>query len=384
MFLHTGLLLADESPLGLVGVLAHETGHIAGGHLIRTGNEMRKASALQVASLFLGIGAGAAGADLATTTTIILSGGAIAQTEFFAYSRAQESAADQAALSLLANIGVSAEGIRTILGILQSQEFLSPSAQDPYLRTHPMTRERIKAVEAHIKSFEHTHHHDHTNLSLSGKGHPEIWDSMHARMLAKLRGFLWNPNKVYRKYPESDASESARYARAIATYRSGNYEKAVTAVQNLRDERPDDPFFHELLGQMAFEMGKFSKAVEYYQQAANLEPNAPLILSALGKVLVTLNQPEGTAKAERILKKSVEIDPEQPLAWHNLAVIYGRQNKPGAAALAASERFFRSNQIFRAESHVKRALDLLPKGSPDHQKALDLAHSIALSHKSKR
>ena len=384
MFLHTGLLLADESPLGLVGVLAHETGHIAGGHLVRTGDEMRKASALQVASLILGVGAGALTKNVEAAATIIWGGSAMAEKKFLAYSRTQESAADQAALSLLTNIGVSAEGLRTILGILQSQELLSPSAQDPYLRTHPMTRERMAIVDAHIKAFERTHHHRNTDLGLARPGYPDKWASMHERMLAKLRGFLWRPGKVYRKYPEQDTSEAANYARAIATYRSGDYETAETAVQELRDEAPNDPFFHELLGQMAFEVGRFSESINHYKQATDLRPDAPLILSALGKALVTLNQPEATIQAENILKKSVEIDPEQSLAWHNLAIIFARQNKPGAAALAASERFFRSNQISRADTHIKRALDLLPKGSPNYQKALDLANSIALSSKSKR
>lgn len=364
IFVHTGLLMAGETPLELAGVMAHETGHIAGGHLVRTRDAFDSAVATQVASFLLGIGAAASGAGADAATAIVYSGRSLATTQYFAFSRAQESSADHAALRYLRENDISAQGLRNILKTLEGQELLIGVTQNPYLRTHPQNRDRVASVDQQLSNEDFT------------TAYPPEWTEPYARMLAKLRGFLWHPGKVGRSYPETDQSLPAQYARAISAYRSGETNSALRIMTKLVEKRPDDPYFQDFLGQMAFEMGNFELAVTHYRQAAQKASDSYLILSYLGQALVTTNHQANADEAEKVLKTSLDIEPDQTIAWHNLAILYGRQGRNGEAALAAAERFYRSNKRDQAKIQLSRALDLLPEGSANWQRAMDIDNAL--------
>src|SRR3546814_438499 len=207
LFLHTGLLLRTRDPLELIGVIAHETGHISGGHLARTSDAISSASKLALVTTILGVAAAVASGNAGAGAAVALGGSNVAQRSFLEYSRAQESAADQAALTFLDQTGQSARGIAEFLRTLSGQELLSASRRDPYLNTHPITQDRVAAVEAHLAQSEYR-----------DKPATEEQTLRHERMVAKLYAFLKPSAQTFRKYPESDTSLPARYARAIAYY----------------------------------------------------------------------------------------------------------------------------------------------------------------------
>ncbi len=279
IFLFTGLLLAVETPNQLIGVIAHETGHIAGGHLARSQDALRNASTAAIISFILGAAAVAAGGGR-VGAAVMQGGASLAQRALLKYSRTQESAADQAAMSFLDQTGQSGRGLVEFLDILGDQEALFASRQDPYARSHPVTRERISALRARI---ERSPFYERTDPA----GHVRRLE----RMQAKLYGFLKSKTQTLRKYPIEDRSVAGRYARAVAYFRVAEVAAALDELQSLIDEAPVDPFFHELRGQILFESGRIAEAIGPNRTAVRLLPNAPLLRLALGQVLVASEQP---------------------------------------------------------------------------------------------
>lgn len=367
MFFHTGLIMSSETPLDIIGVIAHEAGHIAGGHLIRTREALAQAVALQVAGVILGAGAALATGDGGAGLGVMAAGQGFATQNFLAYSRAQESAADNAALAYLEDNNLSARGLQNILKKLEGQELLTGASQNPYVRSHPISRDRLALVQRHMSQ-------EPADLS-----YPPEWDMMHQRMLAKMRGFLWREDRVYREYPETDQSFPARYARSIADHLAGRTEQAQRTLDDLLLEAPNDPYVYSLKGQFAFENNEFDLAVQMYEKASTIAPEAYLIQTFYGQALVVLNTQESSEKAIEVLENSVRIEPDQSRAWHNLAILYGRLGEQGKAALAAAERFYRANDREQANRQVSRALGILPVGSPEHQRALDIEFALKAS-----
>ena len=147
IFVFTGMLKVAEDPLQVIGVLAHETGHITGGHLARFQDGLKGASTISILSLVLGAAAMAAGAP-AAGAAILGSGGEFATRSFLIYSRTQESAADQAGLGFLTASEQSGSGLISFFEYLGDQEALMTENKDPYVRSHPMTSERIERLRA--------------------------------------------------------------------------------------------------------------------------------------------------------------------------------------------------------------------------------------------
>ena len=246
LFITSGMLAAAEEPGEIAGVIAHEIGHIAGGHLVRTRGAMEDAAAETILGTLLGSGAILAGEGEAGSA-LIMGAWTMARQNLLRYSQVQEQAADQAAIRLLESTGQSAEGLLAMFRRLESQEFLTVERQDPYLRTHPLTRDRIRFVRNQVET-----------RAAAGAPPPEAeaHAAAHRRMVAKLRGFLDPPKKTLRAYPESDVSVAARYARAIALYRIPAIDRALAVLDGLLADFPDDPWFHELEGQILFENGR--------------------------------------------------------------------------------------------------------------------------------
>ncbi len=266
LFLNTGLLLRSQSPNQVVGIMAHETGHIAGGHLVRSDRAMTKAVIASIIAMAAGLAAGVAGHDSNAAAAGVLGGAELGERNFMAFSVGQEASADHAAMSFLDHSHQSARGLLQFFEMLQQDEMLAGQKEDPYLRDHPLTQDRINYVRDHV---EHSQWSD-------AKDPPE-WIVMHQLMKAKLDAFMNAPAQVLGRYKADDQSIPARYARAVAYYRIPELKQALALVDGLIAAEPHNPYFQELKGQMLFENGRVADAVQPYQQAVALAPDSALL-----------------------------------------------------------------------------------------------------------
>lgn len=368
IFIHTGLILNTEGPDALVGVIAHETGHIEGGHLVRSRAALENASAIQMIGTILGTAAAVAAKSGAVGQAVIMgSQGAGART-FFQYSRTQESAADQAAMRLLDATGRSAKGLENFLGHLEGQMLLSDRFRDPYLRSHPLSRERVEALATHNRTSPHAEAMP-----------PEQERQTYARMVAKLYGFIEPLRNVLRRYPESDNSFAARYARAIAYYRAPDLKRALEIVTGLIAEDPLDPYLRELKGQMLFEHGRAREAYEAYGEAFRLAPREPLIAMEFARATLELNDPALLDSAIEHFQLAVRHGEASSFVWKQLSIAYGRKGDMGMSDLARAEAELRARQLANAEFFATRASDTLKKGTSAHLQALDILEAIKAS-----
>ena len=360
IFLFTGLLLRVETPNQLIGVIAHETGHISGGHLARTQDALRDASTASIISFVLGAAAIVAGAGQ-VGAAVITGGGAMARRTLIKYSRVQESAADQAAMTYLDRTGQSGRGLLRFLDIMGDQEALVASRQDPYARTHPVSRERINALQNRVDTSPFRDRSD-----------PADHVAGLARMQAKLYGFLKTKAQTLRKYPPEDRSVPAAYARVVAYFRVAEVAAALAELDRLIAEAPDDPFFHELKGQILFENGRIAESIEPNRAAVRLLPNSPLIRLGLGQVLVATEDPKLNRESIGHLEEVVRIDPRMGSAWAQLAIAYGRDGQLGESALASAERYFIRGDMKEARQQAQRAQQKMAEGTPGWLRAMDI------------
>ena len=366
LFINTGLLMQSKSPGAVIGVIAHETGHIAGGHLSRTHDAMAKSSAQQIAAMVLGAAA-AIGTRRADVGAAVMAGGQhAAMGTFLHYSRTQEASADAAAMKYLDATGQSAKGLLKFLGTLADQELLSARHQDPYLRTHPLSRQRIRALDNHVSQSR-----------FSDKPVPPSFLEMYARMRAKLLAFLEPTSRTLRRFKETDTSLSAKYARAIAYHRKSDLTRALPIIDQLIAERPHDPYFHELKGQILFENGRIREALAPSEEAARMAPHSPLIRLQLAQIQLEINDPALLDKAITNLRAAQQREPRTPSIWRNLAIAYGRKGDMGQSALAMAEEAFLRGKKPEARHHANRAIKLLPAGSPGALKADDILSATA-------
>jgi predicted Zn-dependent protease len=361
MFINTGLLLRADRPNQVIGVIAHETGHIAGGHLTRIQDELHNATVESIAAMLLGIGAGLASGrgDLGVGAAAL--GQSIAQRDLLKYSRVQEASADQAGMTFLDETHQSARGMLEFFQKLEGEEFLLQGNQDPYVQTHPLTRDRIDSVQVHV---------DHSPYS-DVKDSPALI-AMHQRMLAKLRGFLWPFDRVMQTYPMSDTSVPARYARSIAFFRVSRLKEALAQIDSLLAEAPDDPFFLEQKGQFLFQNGRLAEALPLYQKAADLRPHEALIRQELGWVQLETERQEYVKPAVGNLEFASRIESNDPTTWQLLAVAYGRDGQLAMSALAQAEQAMASGNDKEARLQAKRALKGLKTGSAGWLRANDI------------
>jgi len=361
LFMNTGTLLRADRPNEVIGIMAHETGHIAGGHLARMQEEMHDASIKAIIGMAVGALAGIAGhgnGDAAGAA--ILSGESVGERSYLSFSVTQEASADHAALTFLDRTHQSAQGLLDFFDILAQEELLSAQRQDPYLRTHPLTRQRIEYIRAHVRTSPYSKNVD-----------PPEWVAQFKAMQAKLDAFLNPPTATLAKYKAEDTSVPARYARAIAFYRIPQMKDALSAIDGLIHDYPDNPYYQELKGQMLFENGRIAEAVAPYQKAVQLAPDTPLLRIELAQVELETNDPSMVPKALAMLADAVHFENENPDAWHFLAIAYGRSNNIGMAALSLAEEGMANGDYKTAGQQADRASKLLPPGA-ERQRALDI------------
>lgn len=361
LFINTGLLMNSENAGQVIGVIAHEAGHIAGGHLARVHDAMKNASAESILALVLGAAAAIASGRPEAGTAVLSGGQNVAIRNFLAYTRTQEGSADAAATRYLDATGQSSRGLLEFMETLSSEELLPASRQDPYLRTHPLTRDRIDALEAHVSTSQFS------DVPVNPQ-----YEEMQKMMVAKLQGFLESPSVVLRRYPSSDTSVPARYARTLAYYKQGDLAKALASIDELLAEQPGNPYFYELKGQMLFERGKPAEALAPYEKSVELMPNAPLLRVDLARVQLALNDPQLLEPAILNLRVALLKERMRPGVWRQLAIAHGRKGEMGESSLALAEEAILLGKKSDARFHAGKAERTLPHGSPGWIQAQDI------------
>ncbi|MEQ8708537.1 MAG: M48 family metalloprotease [Rhodospirillales bacterium] len=367
LFINTGLLTRADNAGQIVGVIAHELGHIAGGHISRTHESIQNAGTSSLIAGILGIAAGLATGRGDIGGAVAAAGQDISTRGFLKYSRNQESSADQAGMRYLEANGLSAVGMYELMKKLEGQELLPTSRQNEYVRSHPLSRDRVASVESFLQRSKYTD----TPL-------PDGWELKFQRIKAKIIGFLESKSRVYRYYPESDTSLPARYARAIADYRRNELDTAVPKIDALIAEHPSDPYFWELKGQMLLEHGQILPSVEALRKAASLAPSAIPIRAMLAQALVEAGDQALLQEAVENLKVLIIDDPRSGAAWRLLAISHARLGEDGASRLASAELALLQRDEPAAKLHANAALKFFNKGTPGWLRAQDILNAADL------
>lgn len=502
MFFNTGLILKADNSNEVIGVMAHEIGHIAGGHIVTASDGAAAPNAISLLSTLLGVAAGVAAGSPDLGIALMMGGQRAAIGEYLSFSRGVESRADQFALKVLEGSGQSAEGLYAFFDRLAGEELLITDRGDPYVRTHPMSRDRMETIRAAInrssvkpasarakqeaplaqagdtiaitsdaagvelkavikadlarmgfkvndlgtadgtaadfgdavnkaveagqakagvivagagyrtvttnrrpgvrtavvqdeRAARAARQEDNANvLALNARVMPaddarammksflgtsfdadrdEVdLEERHKRMVAKLFAFLKPQLATLQRYPETDTSIWARYARTIAYYRRGQFDKAIPIVDDLLKDRPHDPFFWQIKGDMQLSRSKTADAIEAYREALKYMPNAPEILNAKVHAMVESGDLNYSAEAEETLKRSTALDPENAYTWDLMARSYALAGNQGMSAYAAAEKAMLIGQFGDVARYTMQADKLLEKGTPTWYRLQDI------------
>ena len=363
LFLNSGLMVRTETPDQLRGVIAHETGHIAGGHLSRGQVAMEHAGTQAILGALLGAAAAVAGAPQ-VGAAMMMGGLTAAQSGFLSFSRAQEQAADQSAVTFLGRLDESPRGLYEFFGILDQQNLRISGRSNPWLQTHPLTTTRMDFLENQIERSPFK------NVSITG---PLVMQ--HQRMVAKLDAFLTDPQLAYGHWSK-DRSVPGRYASAIALYRIPRLDDALKEIRSLIQEYPNDPFFHELEGQMLYENGRARDAVGPYRKALALLPGNALLKLGLAKTMIDETDPKLLEQARQQLVDATVAEPENAEARRLLATVEGKLGREDAATLAMAEYNMTIRRYDDARRYAIRASQLIQPGNPLFLKLQDLQSAI--------
>jgi len=368
IFINAGALFDAKTPNEVIGVFAHETGHLAGGHLQRLREQLASAQTASIIALLAGIGAavagsraGAGGGDVGMAA-IMAPQQAIMRT-VLAYVRTQEDQADHAGVKFLNATGQSPRGMVELFKRLSSESLFNSRYIDPYMQTHPMPAERVAALETVAKASPYWDRKDSPELQLR-----------HDMMRAKLSGFLERPDTVARRYPATDHSLPARYARAISMYRNSDLRQATAQIDSLIQAQPNNPYFYELKGQALLEGGHPSEAIAPLRHAVQLSHNNALIEILLAQALNATGNAKLSEEAVAMLRSAIVREPEAPNAYSQLAVAYARKGDLANADLASAQAAFSRGDIKTARQLAARAKTRLPVGSPAWVRADDIVN----------
>jgi predicted Zn-dependent protease len=370
IFVNVGALMQAKTPNELIGVFAHETGHLAGGHLARMREELARAETSAIIAMLAGLGAAVAGATSRGTggdnagqigmAALTAPQSVLAHT-LLAYQRAQEEQADKAGVKFLTATSQSPKGMYDTFKRFADETIYQTPYIDPYLQSHPMPQERVNALEQLAKTSPYWEKKD-----------PPALQSRHDLMRAKLSGFIDRPDTVARRYPASDTSLAARYARAISAYRHSDLHGAVLQIDALAMSDPGNPYFLELKGQALVENGHAAEAIPSLRRAAELAPNANPIRVLLAQALVATNDPKAAAEAIPLLRVAITREPDMPDGYNQLALAYGERGDYAEADLASAQAALANGELKTARELAARAKTRFPTGSPGWVRADDI------------
>lgn len=360
IFLHSGIILQSDTPNQLKGVIAHEAGHIAGGHIVRSDYGNRSAYGAMLIAAGIGIAAILAGE--AEAGAMVLGGSQqFGQLEALAYSRTNESAADQYAAQYMEATKQSGQGLIDFFDRFRAQEVLSNARRYPYFRGHPLSSDRIDALREVVDESEYTDVKDTEE---------EQYRLEMAK--AKLRGFLEGPQVVFSKYPPTDQSQPARYARSVAHFKAADLKNALKEIDSLILENNKNPYFFELKAQILYESGQGQASLKPARKALELKPNAPLLKLALAQSLLEESDDSSTFEAIKLLKSALNTERENSYAWYTLSRAYGEVGMKAEAKYATAEQAYAIGDLARASSFAKRAQTDLERGNPLWRRASDI------------
>lgn len=367
MFINLGVIMDAKTPSEVIGVIAHETGHIAGNHLVRMRQAASNAQIMSVIGMILGAGAAVAGATTGNSSiarggaAAITGGSSLAQRNFLSYRRSEESSADQAALRYLNIVGVSAQGMLNTFERMADQALFSAQYVDPYALSHPMPRERFNALQNRAKKGKYFNKKDPQRLQLK-----------HDMVKAKLLAFTSHKNSVYRAYPEKDKSLPAQYARAIASMRADKLSRAVKKIDALIAKGPQYPYFYEIKGQALLEGGKPKAAITPFRKALALYPGNPHFEIWLGFAMVASNDKSYLKEAKGLLTRALRKDRYSMTGYAQLAIANARLGDKAGADLATAQSHMARGDTRSAQRYAKRAQQALKVGTPAWQQADDI------------
>jgi predicted Zn-dependent protease len=368
IFVNYGAIMQSETPNQIIGVLAHETGHLAGGHLAKLREQLAQAQTQMIIAMLLGAGALVAGARSGSNSGLANAGVAavtapqeVIRRTLISYQRQQEENADRAGVKFLTATGQSAKGMYETFKRFTNDSLFAAHGADPYLQSHPMPAERVAALEEMARSSAFWDKKDDPALQLR-----------HDMMRAKISAFMERQDTVYRRYPMSNESLPARYAHAITTYLHGDLRSALAQIDGLIQLQPNNPYFHELRGQALLEGGKPAEAIAPLRKAVALSNNAPLIEMLLGQALVGTDNKAYTEEAIAILRAAVARETEAPIGYTQLAMAYGRKGDFAQADLASAQAAFLRGDNKTARELASRAKTRFAVGTPGWVKADDI------------
>ena len=362
IFLNVGLVLKTESAEMLQSVIAHEVAHIANGHLSRRKQNMQATRNAARFGLALALATGKANNNPGLGAGLAIEMSNSAQRVFNSHTQSEEIAADQTALMYFSKLGIDPKGALQVLDYLSGQEYLASSRQDPYARTHPLSRDRLRSAKAQAQVQEPT----------SPNPNARYW---HARAVAKTRAFSQDPDRTLAASGTAVSEDIAFMQRAIAFSRRGKLTQALKAIEKAQKFRPADLFFQDLKAELLMQNRQFSQAANAYAKAVSMAPDQSLILAGQGRALLASGQTESALQS---LKKAYEIDFKNITLLHDLALAYAKLENQGMASLITAERFGLKGNLKDAMRHAKKAVSLLPQGSPPWQRAQDIVNSNQL------
>jgi predicted Zn-dependent protease len=369
IFVNYGAIMQSETPNQIIGVLAHETGHLAGGHLAKMREQMSRAQTQMIIAMLLGAGAMVAGARSGNGNNGLANAGAAAvagpqemiRRTLISYVRQQEENADRAGVKFLTASGQSARGMYETFRRFSNESLFAAHGADPYLQSHPMPAERVAALEELARSSPYWDKKDDAALQLR-----------HDMVRAKISAFMERQDTLYRRYPLSNDTLPSRYAHAIATYRHGDLRSALAQIDALIQLQPNNPYFHELRGQALLEGGKPAEAIAPLRKAVQLSNRAPLIEMLLGQALVGTDNKAYTEEAISILRAAVARETEAPLGYTQLAMAYGRKGDYAEADLASAQAAYLRGDNKTARELASRAKTRFAVGTPGWVRADDI------------
>lgn len=368
MFIHTGAIATAETPNEIIGVIAHEAGHLAGGHQERLRDQISRAETMAIVAALLGMGAGVAGAAAGSGglaqagAGLAIGGGEMARRGLLSYQRSEETTADRSAITYLERTGQSGRGMLRTFERFSSGLALSGAQIDPYQQSHPAPRERIIALQDLVRSSRYYERTDPPELQLR-----------HDMARAKIAAYTMGHGAVQRMFRDNIRSMPAAYGDAIQTYLYGNPAQAIAKIDALITQQPGNPYFHELRGQALIRANRPAEAVDSFSRAVqNVRGNAGLMRVGLGQALVAIGTPDALSRAVRELRAGLDAAPDFANGWQSLAQAYGMQGEVAQAELATAESHFHRGAIRDAKLFAARAQQRLPNGSPGWVRAQDI------------
>lgn len=375
IFVNYGAILQSETPNQIIGVMAHETGHLAGGHLAKMREQMAQAQTQMIIAMLLGAGAMVAGAKTGGSSSGLTNAGAamfsaqgeVIRRNLLSYVRQQEENADKAGVKFLTTTGQSARGMYETFKRFTDESLFAARGSDPYVQSHPMPAERVAALQELARSSPYWDKKDDPALQLR-----------HDMVRAKISAFMERQDTVYRRYPMSNNSLPARYARAITTYLHGDLRSALTQIDALIQQQPNNAYFYEVRGQALLEGGKPQEAIAPLRKAVQLSNNSALIEMLLGQALVATGNNAYTDEAISILRAAVARETEAPLGYMQLAMAYGRKGDYAQADLASAQAAYLRGDSKTARDLASRAKTRFAIGTPGWVKADDIVSAKPL------